>query len=259
MLVLKLDKNGNKVWEKTFSGYFRNYANSIIATQDGGCIVAGYIHPSSMDEEYKSDMWRVLKLDKTGNTVWDKIYGGDKEDKVKCIIATPDEEYIVVGYTSSKGAGNKDMWVMKLDKNGKSLWDKTFGGTAMDGAVSIVAAHDGGYVVAGYNESKERYNRDIWILKLDKNGEMTWEKTIGGKMNDDAECFIATPDGGYVLAGYSCTKYNYDSKPVKCKIRIFKLYCTPSKSVENYVKLKINRWQKKGELDKTQDHQNRVD
>ena len=91
----------------------------------------------------------MLKLDSTGHLLWDKTFGGSDEDWAESVIQTADGGFVVAGYTDSKGAGDYDFWVLKLDSTGHLLWDKTFGGSDSDSARSVVQTADGGLVVAG--------------------------------------------------------------------------------------------------------------
>jgi len=197
--VIKLDKDGNKVWDRTFGGYHPDEADSIVQARDGGYVVAGWTESKGAG---KADVW-VIKLDKDGNKVWDRTFGGGNDDRAYSIIQTKDGGYVVAGYTESRGAGKADVWVIKLDKDGNKVWDRTFGGYHPDEADSIVQARDGGYVVAGWTESKGAGRADAWVIKLDENGNKVWDKTFGGKDWDEAKSIIQTKDGGYVVAGYT--------------------------------------------------------
>jgi hypothetical protein len=114
--VLKLDTNGNLQtgWPKTYGGTSRDAANSIHQTTDGGFIVAGVT--SSSGAGY-ADFW-ILKLNASGDLVWQKTYGGINDDIARSIQQTSDGGYIVAGETSSSGAGNADFWILKIDENG---------------------------------------------------------------------------------------------------------------------------------------------
>jgi hypothetical protein len=192
--ILKLDSQGNRIWDKTYGGTGA-VAFSIISTDDGGYIVAGLTHSFG-----DSDCW-ILKLDRQGNKIWDKTYGGGGKDWAKSIVPTGDGGYIVAGTTSSFGSGKDDFWILKLDSQGNKIWDKTYGGAGDDRASSIMAAGDGGYIVAGTTNSFGVGNDDFWILKLDNQGEKIWEKTYGGSGDDQANSIIAAGDGGYIVAG----------------------------------------------------------
>jgi len=197
--VIKLDKKGNKVWDRTYGGSDNDLAWSLIQTTDGGFAVAGVTF--SKGAGY-ADIW-VIKLDKKGNKVWDRTYGGSRADIAHSLIQTTDGGYAVAGYTSSKGADYIDIWVIKLDKKGNKVWDRTYGGSGNDGASSLIQTTDGGYAVAGWTDSKGAGDADIWVIKLDKKGNKVWDKAYGGSDKDGPNCLIQTTDGGYAVAGHT--------------------------------------------------------
>jgi len=114
----------------------------------------------------------VLKLGPDGTTEWQKAYGGAGTDTAVSIRQTSDDEYIVVGVTTSSGAGNEDVWVLKLRTDGTVEWQKTYGGINRDIAASIQQAADGGYIAAGQTKSFGAGDKDIWVLKLRPDGSI---------------------------------------------------------------------------------------
>jgi len=164
--ILKLDANGNKLWEKTFGGSDNDGAWSIQQTNDGGYVVAGY---TSSFGAGSYDVY-VLKLDTSGKEVWSKTFGGSSDDLAWSIQQTNDGGYIVAGYTKSFGAGSEDVYILKLDANGNKLWEKTFGGSYDERAYCIQQTRDGRYIVAGYTSSFGVGNYDVYIIKMDANG-----------------------------------------------------------------------------------------
>jgi uncharacterized protein YuzE len=210
--VLKLDTNGNVTWQKTYGGTNMDQANSIHETLDGGYIVAGYT--DSFNASFGvSDYW-VLKLDANGNVVWQKTYGGTSVDKAKSIQATSDGGYIVAGSTGSYG---NNYWVLKLDADGNVIWQKTYGGGSnINTATSIRETSDNGYIVAGYIDAYSDGYTDYWMLKLDANGNVIWQKTYGGGSNFHiANSIQETSDSGYIVAGYTKGTGFYDYWVVK--------------------------------------------
>ncbi len=200
--VIKLDKTVNTVWDKIFGGIGWDETNTILQTEDGGYAVFGFVQSKN---EGREDGW-IAKLDENGEIVWDKAFGGSQNDEVFSGIKTADGGYAVCGYTESKGAGGYDAWIVKFDENGEIVWDKAFGGIEAEVANSIIQTRDGGYALAGYTWSKGVGREDAWMIKLDKNGEVIWDKTFGGSNEDVARCIIQAEDGGYVLAGYTESK-----------------------------------------------------
>ncbi len=200
--VIKLDETVNTVWDRIFGGIGWDETNSILQTEDGGYVVFGFVQSKNKGRE---DAW-IAKLDENGEIVWDKAFGGNQNEEIFSGIKTADGGYAVCGYTESKGAGGYDAWIAKLDENGEIVWDKAFGGIEADVANSIIQTEDGGYALAGYTWSKGAGREDAWVIKLDKNGDVVWDKTFGESNEDVARCIIQTEDGGYSLAGYTESK-----------------------------------------------------
>lgn len=214
--ILKLDSDGNLEWDKTlglddvdnadggydYSDY--DYAYSVQQTTDGGYIVAGRIDGGNTP--WNDDAW-VFKLDSDGDLDWDKTLGGDNYDVAYSIQQITDGGYIVAGYTSDLKSEapydyyDNDAWVFKLDSNGDLKWDKTLGEGFSDEAYSIQQTTDGGYIVAGTTNSSDGEGLDAWILKLDLNGNVEWDKALGGDDYDAAYSIQQTIDGGYIAAG----------------------------------------------------------
>jgi len=202
--ILKLDSNGGIDWQNTYGGSAFPQSNSdesrfLQQTSDGGYIIAG--HTASFDIG-SYDIF-LLKLDGNGDVSWTKTYGGSSEDYARSIQQTSDGGYIVVSDTKSFGAGSFNIWVLKLDGNGEVSWQKTYGGSSEDYARSIQQTADGGYIVAGDTESFGAGSSDIWVLKLDGNGGVSWQKTYGGGYNDSASYIQQISDGGYIVVGHT--------------------------------------------------------
>jgi hypothetical protein len=200
--VIKLDAKGNMEWDNNFGGTGWDEIYSIIQTKDGSFITTGCVWSKGAG---RGDV-RVAKLNKRGNLVWDKTFGGSENDEAHSIIQTNDGGYAVAGFTVSEDTGDRDFWVIKLDKDGNKVWDKTFGGTSEDWANSIIQTKNGDYIVAGWTKSIGAGKTDVWIVKLDKRGNLVWDKTFGGSENDEAHSIIQTGDGGYVVAGWTKSK-----------------------------------------------------
>ena len=197
--VIRLDALGMVQWQKNFGGSSAEIARSVSQTSDGGYIVAGR---SSSFQEGFSDFY-IIKLDADGNKSWEQVFGGDSWEDPYSIQQTTDGGYIVAGHTASYGAGNYDAYVMKLDSSGNETWSETYGGTEDDEARAVQQTADGDYIVAGYTASSGAGGRDLWVLKLDSSGAVTWEETYGGAGHDEAYSIHQTADEGYVVAGYT--------------------------------------------------------
>jgi gliding motility-associated-like protein len=222
--VVKLDGNGILQWQKCLGGSKDEESYSIRATNDGGCIVAGYTESSDGDvtTNYgKRDYW-VAKLNNTGNLQWQKSLGGSEFDGAWSVQLTPDGGYIVAGYSSSNdgnvsgnhnglGPGDQDFWVVKLGSDGTLQWQKCYGGDKNEIAYYIQTTSDGGYLVAGSSESSNgdlscnAGITDMWVIKINSTGILEWQKSMGGSYYDQAMCVQPLSDGSYIVAGNTCS------------------------------------------------------
>jgi len=197
--IIKLDENGNKEWDKTFNKDENDVAYSIIQTKDGGYAIAGSTGLKLWGEV---NCW-VIKLDAKGNMKWENSFGGTGWDEIFSIVQTKDGSFVATGCVWSKGAGRGDIYIAKLNKNGDLVWDKTFGGSENDEAYSIIQTDDEGYAVTGITVLEDTGDRDIWVIKLDKDGNKVWDKTLGGASEDWANSIIQDKNGNYIVAGWT--------------------------------------------------------
>jgi len=195
--VVKLDTHGNLQWTKTIGGPESETGKSLIQTSDGGYVIAG--GTNSFGAGY-ADVY-VVKLDTHGNLQWTKTIGGKGWDVGNSLIQTSDGGYAIAGYTSSFGAGQLDVYVVKLDSTGNLQWTKTIGGPGDEIGISLIQTPDGGYVIAGGTTSFGAGGTDVYVVKLDANGNLQWTKTIGGKKEDLGISLVQTSDDGYAIAG----------------------------------------------------------
>jgi len=195
--VVKLDAKGNLQWTKTIGGPDREEGNSLIQTSDGGYAIAGSTKSFGAGGY---DVY-VVKLDAKGNLQWTKTIGAPGTEEGRSLIQTSDGGYAIAGYTTSFGAGEPDVYVVKLDAEGNLQWTKTIGGPGLDAGLSLIQTSDGGYAIAGPTSSFGAGETDVYVVKLDANGNLQWTKTIGGKNDDAGLSLIQTSDGGYAIAG----------------------------------------------------------
>lgn len=160
--LLKIDSLGNPEWTQTYGGVSADLALSAVKTLDGGYALAG---PTSSYGSGGQDFW-LVKTDQFGTMEWYKTFGGINDEQARYVIQTNDGGYAVFGSTTSKGAGDRDFWLVKTDSNGNAEWDQTFGGIAEDWGDSLVQTSDGSFTLAGWTKSFGAGNTDIWLIKL---------------------------------------------------------------------------------------------
>lgn len=219
-MVYKLKSNGEREWAKVygdFDGVSNAMAYGIAETSDGGLVVVGEKRIYSLLDElnltssYRYNIW-VLKLDAQGNELWSKTFGGSDYDRANAVIAGSDGGIVIAGHTQSYYAdgsnppahAKKDLWIIKLDKDGNIKWQKLYGTkNGSDGANAIIQSQ-GGYVVCGFTSSfgaDGPGDYDAWIMKLDAAGNMLWSRTAGGPKFDQANAVIAAASGDILVAG----------------------------------------------------------
>jgi len=145
----------------------------------------------------------LIKQNQSGSLFQKTIGGGSYYDVSHSIQQTSDGGYIITGETLSFGAGSYDVFVIKLDSSGNLSWAKTIGGTKEDDGYSIQQTSDGGYVITGETFSFGAGERDVFVIKLDSSGNLSWAKTIGGASSDSSFSIQQTSDGGYIITGYT--------------------------------------------------------
>ena len=224
--VVRLDANGNKLWDQSFGGSGNDSLYSIIQTADGGFLLGGTSSsPPSGNKTSanygNSDFW-VVRLDANGTKLWDQSYGGSGYDALFSVQPTTDGGFVLAGYSASgadgtktsPGFGDNDYWIVRIDSAGNQLWDKTFGGVGTDGYPTnprVRQSRDGGFLLAGQSASAPGGNKtapnyggyDYWVTHLDASGNLLWDQSFGGSGYDALAAFEETKDGGLVLGGIS--------------------------------------------------------
>lgn len=207
ILLIKIDASGKELWQKNFGGDKSTEANQLIKTDTGYAIIGS----TEAKGHGKWDIW-LIATDKEGNKTWDKTYGGGDNEMANSIKIMPDGSFVLVGYTYTFAEGSHDAWIIKVDKAGKKLWDKSIGGLSTDEAFGIALNDKNEIVVAGYTdiyEPDEYFNNisplenNILIVKFDAKGTELWQRSIGGNKSQRAKAILPISDGGFLLGGYT--------------------------------------------------------
>ncbi len=202
MWVIKIDENGDSLWSKVYGGEGQEYGSCGLQAADGGYLFLGTTNSygAGFDDIY------LVKTDANGNEQWHKTYGTANLETAGDIEPTSDGGYIIAGSTN----GYTDGYVVKTDANGDTLWTKVIGGVFNDMFASVKQTDDGGYILTGHTIPQGAGEYDVWLVKLDADGNIEWEKTIGGDKKDEGFAVVQTLDGGFFITGLSESYHHSD-------------------------------------------------
>jgi len=199
--LVRVDPDGNPLWSRIMGGSGEDVGYFVRETADNGYIIAGSTNSFGLGEER---LW-LIRMDWNGSLLWDKTFGGfvhSSGDGGWSVDETDDGGYIATGYTQSKSIGRKDLWLIRTDSNGNLLWDRSYGGADEDVGLSVLQSQDGGFIVAGRTASLGKTGDDIWLLKTDDQGVISWNASYGGD-KDDVAFQVVELANGYALVGRS--------------------------------------------------------
>ncbi|KUJ50902.1 T9SS type A sorting domain-containing protein [Chryseobacterium sp. JAH] len=214
--LVKLNQQGEEVWEKYFSGQNHDFLSATVSTQEGGFLLAGTSYSAKgLDKKEASkggsDIW-LIRINEFGDELWQKTLGSAQDEEVRAVIQTADLGFFVAGsiQNAPKGYGSKDVLISKLDKNGKEVSQLIVGGKGLDEVEKMIPTLDGGALLgiysrstAGGSKKTENFGEgDYWIVKLNKEGKVEWEKNYGGKADDHIKT-LALTSTGYIIGGSS--------------------------------------------------------
>lgn len=223
--IIKVDASGEIQWEKSFGFGGIDRAFSVIQTSDNGYFITGFLDVTASDgggndftskrEKHGVGEFWGIKLDVSGNKVWRRYFGGTNNDRSYDAIATPDNGFLMIGSSESddfditNSKGSYDYWVVKVNSEGTKVWQKSFGGTEIDVAYGIASSGDGKYIVIGDSRSNDtditspKGNADLWMIQIDGNGNLLWEKSLGGTEFDTGRDITNTHNGNFLITGNS--------------------------------------------------------
>ena len=228
--LLKLNQDGDILWDKTYGGSENDQATGISKTNDGGYIISGFTASSDGDVSENAgfqDYW-IVKVNTTGDIEWEKSFGFIGQDQAYKVIQTFDGGYFATGFLDvglSEGEGNDlydtpsntrgtlhslgDYWGIKMDANGNKIWRRYFGGSHVDQSKDVLQTDDGGFLLAGISESSDfditnaHGANDFWVIKISADGNKVWENSYGGAETDRVFSLVKATDGNYILSGES--------------------------------------------------------
>jgi hypothetical protein len=222
--LVKMDVGGNILWQQLWGGEGSDFGYMIRETADKGFIAISYT--TSMTGDISGNHGEgdglVQKLDSAGNVQWQRCIGGSLDDYLHAVEQMPNGEYVMIGRSLSydgdisghhDSGRSKDYTFFKLDANGNTAWQRCYGGTKDECGYDFTPTFDGGYALIGHTYSNdadvsgnhEIGEADYWLVKVDGNANIEWQKCLGGTgvFGDNPYVIIQTPDGGYVMAGRS--------------------------------------------------------
>jgi len=188
--LIKTDSKGDTIWTKTFEKFGSSVGYSVKQTIDNGYILVG---PTSTDIG-------LIKTDNNGDTLWTKVFGRSRIDEAYSVQQTADGGYVIIGSTHSYSTWGSDIWLIKTDVNGDSLWTKVIGSSSYteDGRSGNLTS-DGGYIIAGHTNINSNVN--VLLLKTDSKGDLQWTKDYGGYHSEMGYSVQQTSDDGYIIVG----------------------------------------------------------
>ena len=203
--LIKTNSSGDTLWTRTYGGAGDEQGMSVQQTSDGGYIVVGYTWSFGAGP---SDFY-LIKTSSSGDTLWTRAFGGTHYEFGFSVQQTSDGGYIVAGQTYSFGAGPSDVYLIKTNSSGDTLWTRTYGGVYQDGGTSVQQTSDGGYIVAGYyTVFSGPFSSRSYLIKTNSSGDTLWTRTYGDTLGATASSVQQTSDGGYIVAGSSTLGYN---------------------------------------------------
>jgi len=230
--VTRMTAKGEMKWRLWIGGKKKDEGKAISRSADGSILVLG--QSNSFSENYDYDL-HIAKISLEGKLVWEKSIGGKRDEFAGGIAGTNDGGVLVVGSSESYGEGDKNIYIAKLDKNGKLISAHTTGGIKDDVATALTRTRDDKFVMVGYREIERAGDADFFVMKMDENGKKIWVQTYGGEYEDTLDGVTAAVDGGIVAIGktrsygseqsdLTVMKYDAEGKLIWHKIYGFKYY-----------------------------------
>ncbi len=245
MWLVRVDRDGNILWQRCLGGSGFDAGFSLVVTSDGGLAVTGTTQSNDGDvtsPRGSIDIW-IVRLNASGTLLWQRTLGGtNSDDGPHKILETKDGGLILGGSTSSDdrdvtvNRGQFDTWLVRLDRNGTLLWQRTYGGSGNDIFGGIAPAGTGWWVISNTNStdgdvSAPSGDNDLWLLRINEDGNMLSEKSLGGTAAENNGSLAATADGGCIILGYT-TSSDGDVCSIKGSIDLWLVKITASGMME---------------------------
>lgn len=199
--LVRLNANGDTLWTRTYGEAGDDHGWDIVATDDGGFTIVGFTEQTSSGEE---DVY-VLHTDAMGETVWMQTFGYEKGERAWSMQATPNGDVVIAAQTTRSDEGNIDAYLLRVNKSGQLVWSQVVGGEGIDRVFSVAAMADGGFAFTGFSTATLTSPRDVYVICVDADGNLAWEKRFEGPETDTGHGIIAADDG-VLVTGYGASR-----------------------------------------------------
>jgi hypothetical protein len=197
--LVRTDAAGDTLWTRAIGGPGADFGWDIRATGDGGYVVVGFTNSfgAGGDDVY------VIRTDAEGTALWTRTYGGPDDERAWAFHETSDGGYVIAAQTASYGAGERDLYLIRIDAGGDTVWTRTLGGPGIDRVFATEPTSDGGSVFAGITSNGAAGPLDATLVRIDSAGAVVWAHSYGGEGSDIGHGVVLAPGGGFLLVGYS--------------------------------------------------------
>ncbi len=197
--LVRTDAAGETLWTRAIGGPGADWGWDIRATRDGGFIVVGFTNSfgAGGDDVY------VIRTDAEGSALWTRTYGGPGDELAWAFHETSDGGYVIAAQTESFGAGERDLYLIRIEAGGDTVWTRTLGGPGIDRVFATEPTSDGGSVFAGITSNGAAGELDATLVRIDSSGDVVWAHNYGGEGRDIGHGVALAPDGGFLLVGYT--------------------------------------------------------
>jgi predicted secreted protein len=195
--LIRTDADGNELWNKTYGGIYSDVGRELVEVSGGGFAIIGATQSYGSGS---SDVW-LIRTDADGNELWSRTFGGLTSDSANGLIEVSTGGFAIVGRTQSFGAGATDLWLIRTNANGNSLWNQTFGGLSLDEGQSLVEISTGGFAITGFTGSSGAGVEDLWLIFTDTSGTSLVNYTFGGTEFDIGNSIIEVSTDGFLIVG----------------------------------------------------------
>ncbi len=197
--LLRTDAAGDTLWTRTIGGPGNDFGWDILEARDGGYVIVGFTNSVGAG----GDAVYVIRTGPTGTVLWERTYGGPEDERAWAFHRTGDGGYVIAAQTASFGAGDLDVYLLRIDAAGDTIWTRTLGGPGVDRVFATEPTADGGSVFAGITNSEGAGDIDAYLIRVDATGDLLWARTFGGAGRDIGHGVTTAPDGGFLLVGYT--------------------------------------------------------